>query len=1337
MTRAGSQLNSEHHERIELLHEFFEATVSRHPDRVAVDVPPGPGRPERVRVTYRELSGLVDVIAARIGGLVEPDSVVAIVLPRDSHWIYATQLGVLRAGAAFTCLDASFPAEHVKSVIADAGARVVLGDAGGLGRVRASGAHVEHAIDVTGVSAGDDRGQRGGLSAGGTASGNHLAYVIYTSGTTGTPKGVMIEHRSVVHLVASDLDEFALTPEDRVGQGSSTAYDSSIEEIWLAFAAGATLVVMDDQTSRLGPDLVPWLGRERVTVFCPPPTLLRTTGCENPEAELPDLRLLYVGGEALPEDLAALWGSGRRLVNGYGPTECTVTVVRGDVERGKPVTIGKPVRGHRAYVMNELIEEVAGGDEGELCIAGPGLARGYRHRPETTAVKFVEDPARGRMYRTGDLVRVNKDGDLEYLGRIDAQVKLRGYRVELEAVEACLTRCEGVREAACRVQKTGAGEVLAAHVVMARGAGGTPDIEEWKRVLRGSLPAYMVPSRFGVLDALPRTVGGKLDRRSLPDIDETGGERAGAFVAPANELEGWIASAFAAALRMDSGVSAEADFFHDLGGDSLSAVGVICELRKRRETSTITTRELYEARTVARLAKTVGVPLPTTSPVRLRAEARNARTWPVLVTVLQILWLLGSLVAVSALGYVAVFDMVPWLVDRCGVWLSALLAPLMAALGVACYALVSVLTTVAVKWAVIGRYRPMVTPVWSMFYLRHWIVEQTARSVPWGLLAGTTAYGVVLRMLGATVGRRVHIHHGVQLQRGGWDLLTIGDDASLGCDSWVGLVELDGGCLHIAPVSIGAGATLEVRAGVSGHGTVADGGVLTALSWLGSHETVPAGERWDGVPAGPGGRAPVQTPPASGTRWPEGLHGTVMIAAVLLRQSLGWAGGIALCGLLAMASGTSFDQAWAWILSEPGLDMMLLVLLAAPVLWLPVSLTVRALGVRALGRVKPGVIDRWSPEYLRVWLKTREVDSASRWLSGTVFWPVWLRLAGMRVGRGCEISTVIDIVPECVSIGAESFFADGIYLGGPVVHRGTVTIGETSLGAGTFLGNHAVIPAGATLPEGSFLGVCTVAQAAGAEPGSAWFGHPAMRLHRREVVASDRGLTHEPSTIRMVSRLFWETMRFALPTVPFAAFLVWLRAVQSWGADADGFETVALITPTVTAGVLAAECLFVLMLKWVLLGRTTPGRHALWSCWCSRWDFLYVAWQHCALGPLSSLQGTLVLNMILRATGAQVGRRVVLGPGFSQLVDPDMLRIDDGATVNANFQAHSFEDRVLKLGHVHIGRGATVGENSVVFYGADVGEGVWVAPNSVVMKNEVLPAGLSVAGCPVEPVERT
>jgi non-ribosomal peptide synthetase-like protein len=292
-----------------------------------------------------------------------------------------------------------------------------------------------------------------------------------------------------------------------------------------------------------------------------------------------------------------------------------------------------------------------------------------------------------------------------------------------------------------------------------------------------------------------------------------------------------------------------------------------------------------------------------------------------------------------------------------------------------------------------------------------------------------------------------------------------------------------------------------------------------------------------------------------------------------------------------------------------------------------------------------------------------------------------------------------------------------------------VRLAGLRLGRNTFIGNHAVVPCGQELPEDVLFGVCTVADERLARPGTSWFGQPAFELPRREVAACDRRLTHDPSWIRMVNRAFWEALRFALPVVPVLLALAWCRAVKA----AEGWPLHWLLLAAVPLLVMAAGaalCVLVLALKWVLLGRVRPGTHPLWSCWCSRWDFLYVAWNMYARGPLGLLEGTAWLTWYLRAMGMRLGRRVVLGGGFAQVVDPDMIVIEDDATVSAAFQAHTFEDRVLKIDRVHVRRRATLAGGVVPLYGADIGEHAYVAPHSVIMKRERLLPGASYEGVP-------
>ncbi len=1295
------------------LHACFDASVARFPDRVAVDVPPATGRTARLTATYAELDRAARSIGAGIGSWIAGECVVAILLPRDSHLLFAAQIAVLRAGAAFVCPDVAFPDDWVRHVLDDARAVAVVTDAAGRERLRGGPIAGERILDVTAVApAGRSR-----PCAPPWLGPHSLAYVIYTSGTSGRPKGVMIEHHSVVNLVDEGVVRLGFTPDDRVAQGSSSAYDSSIEETWLAFAAGATVVVMDDDAARLGPDLVPWLRDERITVWMPTPTMLRTTGCERPSEALPDLRLVYAGGEAIPPAIVARWADGIRFENGYGPTECTVTVVRGPLVPGEPVTIGTPVRGNTVRILDARLEEVAAGCDGELCIAGESLARGYLGSPELTRERFVEHPRHGRIYRTGDLARRDPDGRLRCLGRIDSQVKVRGHRIELEAVEAVLSACPGVRAAACAVQGAPGHEHLAAFVVPAD-AGSPPVPELLLARLAERLPVSSVPSGIAVIDALPvREASGKLDRTRLPELAPP--ERGAPPIEPRDPLERRIAHVFEQVLRADA-VSINDDFF-DLGGDSVRAAELVSLLREDPTTDALAVRDLYLHRTVAGLAGCA-----RTARVAQGRELRSAAlqsTWTG-ATLVQTAWLSLELFVAAAIAYLLAFELLPRIVDALGPNATLLLAPV--AFWIASLALAPAMLAVAVgaKRVLIGRYRIGRHPAFGSFHVRHWIVTRCARRVPWAALQGTVFQVRALRALGARIGARVHVARGVDLAAGGWDLLDLGDRVTLDRDARIGLVEWDAGKLAIGPVTIGDAATLEPRAGVAGHVELGAGAMLTALSALESGTNVPAGECWDGVPA----RFAHPTPAAATSddrEIGELAHGvrTLLVRGLVGIARAGPSVGIGL--LLVAGFAVTGSDVVGW-LDRPTWSWSIAVAALAFAGAVPLDLLLRAVLLRVIPPVPAGDHRRWGATFLRLDVRMRLLEGAGVWLSGSLLWPVWLRLAGMRVGRGSEISTITDVLPELVSIGEECFFADGIYLGAPRIHDGVVTTAPTGVGRSVFLGNHVVVRAGTQLGDGVLIGVSTVADDTRMTAGTSWFGHPPFALPRREIVTVDRRLTHEPGPLRFVNRVGWELARFALPWIGVLSVLWWCRLI-------------AVLTPRIgvvpampSALLLASAALavFVIGAKWLLLGRARPGQHALWSCWCSRWDFLYVAWGFLARRSVAQLEGTLLLPWYLRAMGVRVGRRVVLGAGFAQVVDPDMLVLDDGATVDGLFQAHSFEDRVLKIDRVRVRAGATIRRGAVLMYGADVGARARVGAHSVVMKRERLSPGRDYCGSP-------
>ncbi|MGD9906232.1 MAG: amino acid adenylation domain-containing protein [Vicinamibacterales bacterium] len=1305
-----------------LLHEFFARTVARSPERAALDIPPGPGRASRTTVTYAALDAMADDVAARLPDAVGPDTLIALLVARDSPWLVAAQLGVLRTGAAFTCLEPAFPDAHLGALLADAAPAAVVADVAGASRLAALGQHVD-------VTVGGEAASCAGMPArrphAESATPSSLAYAIYTSGTSGRPKGVLVEHGSVVNLVQADLDMFGLGPGDRVVQGSSAAYDSSIEETWLALAAGATLVVADDATVRLGPDLVAWLAREHVTVFCPPPTLLRATGCADPATALPELRLLYVGGEALPADVAERWGRGRTLVNGYGPTEATVTVVRDVVRPGAAIAIGRPIANVSAWVLDAEGRVVADGEPGELCLGGAALARGYRNDPALTAARFPDHPVLGRIYRTGDRAVRGDDGRLFYLGRLDAQVKLRGYRIELEAIEASLAAQPGVAQAAAAIQGDGAGQRLVAFVVPE--ADSAPVPADLRDALRAQLPPHMVPVRLGLLERLPTTVGGKLDRASLPALEDGGGGPATPrrIVAPATTRERIIAAAVSAVLRPAAPVSVHDDFFGDLGGDSLAAGLLVSRLRADGETAHLTTRDVYDARTVAALARrpvpsgtgagpTRGV-APSPAPL---APLRRVLT----ATAIQGAWIALEVLAAAVIGYALIGVAVSWLLPRFGLVGTVAIAPAMLGLlGLVSTPLAIAATAAATRLLLpdppVGRH-----PAWGRVHVRLWILQRLAGYVPWSTLAGTHALTAALRALGADIGHHVHIAPGVQLPHGAWRRLHLGDRVSVGRDASLRAVDLDGGAVVVGEVRLDDEATLDVHAGMGPGSSAGRGATLGPWASLDADGVIPDGERWDGVPAQRSGTTP---------------------AAAAVHDGLGaWTHAVAVAVARSVAAAVFWVPAWLValaLLAASGLTTLpaLRTALWTPRFWaagaigcvvaLLVALGLAAWVTRRLPRERAGTVAARSRTAIRLDLKARLVDGASLWLSGSLFWPQWLRAAGMTIGDDAEVSAIVDTAPDLVTIGDGAFLADGIYLAGPRVDRGTLTVAPVTIGARAFIGNHAVLGPGAVLPDDVLLGVCTVATPAMADaPGAAWFGHPPLPLARPSAVGGRRPAP--PTWLRRVNRWLWEAGRTLLPLPLVAAGAWWALTLADLPFDTWRWM-VGSVAATVAFG--AALALVCLALKWLLLGKVRPGEHALWSCWCSRWDFMYVAWSLYVPWFAGPFEGTLLLPWYLRAMGMRVGRRVLLGPGFAEVVDPDMIAIGDGATVQAQFQAHTFEERRLKMGPVVIGAGATVGAGVVPLYATTVGEGAVVAPHSVILKGESLQPHTAYAGSPI------
>ncbi|HEX7314138.1 MAG TPA: amino acid adenylation domain-containing protein [Pyrinomonadaceae bacterium] len=555
------------------LHQLCEEQAARTPEAVAVIF-------EREELTYAELNARANRLARRLRALgVGADTRVGVMLERSTELV-VTLLAVLKAGGAYVPLDSSYPRERLSFMLEDAACPVLLTQRRLLDGLQAGRGQVL-CVDDPAAFVGFDDEDLAPLT-----TPDNLAYVIYTSGSTGRPKGAMNTHRAIVNRLLWMQEAYQLTTDDRVMQKTPFSFDVSVWEFFWPLLTGAALVVARPEGHRDSTYLADLVLERQVTTLHFVPSMLQVF-LEEPRVPLcKSLRRVISSGEALPYALQQRFfaRSGAELHNLYGPTEAAVDVTawhcRRDAE-GTAVPIGRPIANIRTYVLDEHLNPVPVGVAGELHLGGVGLARGYLNRPGLTAEKFIPDPFSpepgARLYKTGDLARHLPGGELEYLGRIDQQVKLRGFRVEPGEIESVINEHPSVRECVVVLSEEGGDRRLVAYVV--GGAGSRPEAGELRAHLCARLPEYMVPADFVMLDALPLSPNGKVERVALPAPGAARADARHEYVAPRTPTEAALAEMWAEILRVERvGVT---DNFFELGGDSIKGAVFINRLQDR------------------------------------------------------------------------------------------------------------------------------------------------------------------------------------------------------------------------------------------------------------------------------------------------------------------------------------------------------------------------------------------------------------------------------------------------------------------------------------------------------------------------------------------------------------------------------------------------------------------------------------------------------------------------------------------------------------------------------------------------------------------------------------
>ena len=583
------------------IHQLFERQVDERPEAVALVC-------EQQQVSYREL----DERANQLGHYLKregvgPDTVVAVCLERTIEMV-VTLLGILKAGGAYLPLDASYPAERLRYMLADSEAKLLLTEtkSGELFGESQGALYVDRlAEQMTGESR--ERMQT-------AVEGDQLAYVIYTSGSTGQPKGVMVTQRGLVNYLHWATQAYGLSGEAKQRHGaalhSSISFDLSITSLWAPLVAGESVVLVAEKHGLEGLlKTVQEQGPFGLIKLTPSHLVLLNGQLEGEELRR-SAEVVVLGGEGLVSEQIGVWrdqASQTRLINEYGPTEtvvgCCVYEVQAETSRAGAVPIGRPIANTQLFVLDRSLEPVPVGVVGELYIGGAGLARGYLRRPELTAEKFVPHPFAedgARLYRTGDLARYMPDGNIDFLGRVDEQVKIRGYRIELGEIESVLRTSEDVKDAVVVVEENAGEKRLIGYVVAE--AGVALQAERLRAQLREQLPDYMVPPVFMELEKLPLTANGKVDRRALPALGVLKPDRTRTFIAPRSTLEIVLVKIWEELLGIAPiGIT---DNFFALGGSSILAVRMIALIEKQIGKD-IPLNTLFKGATIEHLAQVV------------------------------------------------------------------------------------------------------------------------------------------------------------------------------------------------------------------------------------------------------------------------------------------------------------------------------------------------------------------------------------------------------------------------------------------------------------------------------------------------------------------------------------------------------------------------------------------------------------------------------------------------------------------------------------------------------------------------------------------------------------
>ncbi|NBX85047.1 MAG: amino acid adenylation domain-containing protein [Gammaproteobacteria bacterium] len=1286
------------------LFQFFKNSVKKYPYQKALVC-------NDISYSYHELNSRINQFSNYlISQNIKAGDYVCVLLDR-SHLNYICMLSLHQLGAIYVPIDVKYPKDRIEYILQDLDAKFLITQ-----RQHYPNILIKNRIELDAIESALSQYQ----TKIHVESPNHDdCYVIYTSGTTGNPKGVSISHRNICQYISSASKVYNILPKDNIYQGFSLSFDASMEEVWMAFSHGATLVVCTSEDIRSGVGLKDFLNQHQISVLSTVPSLLALI-----EHDIPNLRLIILGGETCHLQQIQSWFSPkRRIINSYGPTEATVVSTYAELQPEHNITIGHPLPDYEVFIIDENLEILPPGETGELCIGGFAISKGYINLPELTDKKFISHPhhQEQKIYRSGDLAKINASNNIEFLGRMDDQVKLRGFRIELNEIEIKMCQFPGIIQAVAQVIYEPTPTLIAFYELDVRNK--NIEMNDILAFLQQTLPPFMIPNHLERLDKFPLLPSGKVNKKALPEPNMHIYAQ-NDIVAPKNEQEQLIVDIWSSIFK--NTISTHSHFFFDLGGHSLFAAQVVSKLRQHVGFEHVSIKDLYQYPSVEALAtqykiKNTHPPNQGKSDTKRHIASNlsyffssigqffgallsiSIHSWPVLL-----IWLyLNHSPHINTFQYV-------------GMIFFAFLYPLFGAT-----------LMVGMKWLILGRVKPGQYPLWGIYHFRIWLFHCIEKNFIHLLyFYGTPFINLYFKAMGAKIGKDVYIGNLSRKTFGViYDLVEIGDYSSIGLDSQICNQYIKNGYIHIGPVFIGKNCYIGNRALLKPHTIMHDYSYLDEMACLTESSTIPSHEFFTGSPA---------------KSMPNAQQFTLLKNFKSSQNPLSQVIYLLLSYFMIISSslinGLSFLFSFCLVLTcyKHFTPLMTIFVLTPFITLIGILCHFSVLKVflsSTYKKTKKGTFVRQSLTYLRYWWDmTLLLSPQIGILSDTLFAQYVFRFLGMKIGKNCEIGGFFLAPIDLIELKEQAFVASSPSLAWPIIHNGVIHFDHLLLKTNSFIGNWSYIRPNEIIGQETLIGVTSLTpeRHQAEKDNTGWVGIPPIFLPKREEFKDiPESFTTKPSKSLILQRVILETIRIILPFQLLTMCLVFIYFMTTRLYSTTTPLRTLLLTPLIEIFVFMGGVFLIIGFKWLLIGRLRPTIQPLWSRYIWKYDmieYLFISF----INPLfvNFFIGTVFFNLFLRLMGCKIGKKTYIGTLL--ISEFDLIRIGNYSSIDDStlVQCHLYEDRIYKTSYLTIGDYCDVGISATILYDTTMENLSSLGDKSLLMKGESLPKNTNWQGSP-------